>query len=189
MSKVEEFIEKLKELHLDIDKIHRAIPKDNEEQWETYNPASDIVNIFPPALAAGINDLIKHDIDDNGKIENLAGAFIDNLLKHAFTIVDPKSFEQQLSKTIKDTEKAHPELCAELYRNVFINMMVSYFVATKFGLRSMPLSMCGKGAFQYFALLEIFDDLPEELQDGLLNYFGEQGIWGITEEDLTDEVL
>lgn len=189
MTKVEELIEQLKTMQLDISKVHRAIPKDGEEQWETYNPASDVVNLFPVALSAGINDLIKYDINDPGKVEALAGAFIDGLLKCAFNELDDKAFEKQLSNAVKSMEKTNPDLCATLYRNVFINMMVSYFVATKFGLRSVPLTMCGKGAFRYFALLEIFDDLPEDLQDDLINYFGERGLWGVTEDDLTDEVL
>lgn len=179
MSKINEFIEQLKEVHLDIDKMNRAIPKNNDEQCETYNPASDVVNLFPVALSAALNDLIKEDIDHPEKVEYFVGAFIDNLTRKAFNLEDPTTFEKTLSNVIKTVECTNPELCSQLYRNMFINMFFSYFVATKFGLRSMPLSMCGKGAFRYFALLDIFDNLPEELQDAILDYFGEQGLWGV----------
>ena len=184
MSKIEEFIKQLKEVHLDIDKMTRALPKDNESQYETYNPASDVVNIFPVALSASINDLIKLDIEHPEKVEYLVGAFIDKLTRKAFIDTKSENFEKELSTIIKNIEKIDPEMCQQLYRNMFINMFFSYFVATKFGLRSIPTTMCGKGAFQYFALLDIFDNMPEELQDAILDYFGEQGLWGVVEDGI-----
>ena len=192
MSKLESMIEKLKEVHLNYEQMQRAIPKDSNEICESYVPAADIVNLFPVIMSAAIVDLDKKDMDltsnqePHKHAETFAGAFLDNLLTEAFNDLDPKTFEKTLSHTLKRMEGLYPDLCADFYRNIALNTLSSYFVASKFGLRSVPMQMCGKGAFQYFALLEIFDDLPETAQDAILAHFGEKGLWGITEDDLEE---
>jgi hypothetical protein len=187
MSDFNDLLEAFKNIRLDYSKASRAISLNKDENVLSSNPSSDMVNVFPVILSAALNDLVKLDIEHPEKVENFVGALIDNLTKEAFNELNAVAFDKKLMNVLKPLEKHYPEMCAVLYRTFFLNSFMGYFVTSKFGVRSVPIGMCGKGAFRYFALLDILEELPEHVQDEIFKVFGEQGLWGVIEEDIDNE--
>lgn len=180
-----ELVSKLTEVGLDLSKATR-IESLSGEQLVDYNPASDIVNLFPTLLGASINDLNSLENSER-KVEIFSTELIDRLCEDAFTYEEGFEFEQHLLKVLKRIKKVYPEYYEKLTSKFFVNALISYFVANKFGMRSCTEKVGGKGYFHYFALLDVFDELEPETQDAIIRDLANKHIWDVTEEDLEEE--
>ena len=181
-----ELVNKLDERGLDLRKSTR-IESLSGEHLIDYNPASDIVNLFPVCMAAAVNDLNSLE-NSNRKVDIFATELVDNLCTTAFDTKEGFDFEAGLLKMLKRVKKVYPEFYAKFTSKFFINAMLSYFVANKFGARSCPAKVSGKGYFKYFALLDIWDDLEPETQDMLVKDMGTKHLWDVTEDDIEEEI-
>lgn len=181
----DELLTKLKNVNLDLAQATRIEPLDNNDRLMDYNPYSDIVNILPVAAASAINNLNGSDCSD-AHIEAFASMFLDQLLPEAFNSFEGVSVEQKLLSVIRSLKNSNKELFARFTESVFVNLFLCYTVANKFGLRTCPDKMTGRGYFRYFALLDIFNDLSEDTQTAILKDLGAQNLWEITEQDIKD---
>lgn len=180
-----ELADKLAEKGLDLRNATR-IESLSGEHLTGYNMSSDIVNLFPTLLAASINDL--NSIENSDKlVDAMSIAIIDQLCDDAFTEVDGIEFEALLLKKLKTLRNAYPKCFAKMVNKFFVNALLSYFVANKFGMRSCTEKVGGKGYFHYFALLDFLDDLEPETQDMIVKDLAKKHLWDVTEEDIEEE--
>lgn len=178
-------VKALADVGLDLSKATR-IESLSGEQLIDYNPASDIVNLFPTLLAASINDLNSIEGSEH-KVELFTSTLIDKLCADAFEYEDGIDFETNIIKTLKKIKKNYPEYYEKLTSKFFINALITFFVANKFGIRSCAEKMGGKGYLHYFALLDLFDDLEPETQDMIIKDLANKHLWDVTEEDIEEE--
>lgn len=177
-----EIVKKLEDKGLEISKATRIESTDGDRLID-YNPASDIVNLFPTLLGAAVNDL-NSITDDHNKIELFTKSIIDQLCQDAYNQIDGFDFEGTLLNKLKILKKNYPELYTKMTSKFFVNAFLSYFVANKFGLRACPEKVGGQGYFHYFALLDIFDDLEEDTQNKIIEDMAHKNLWTVTEEDI-----
>lgn len=180
-----ELVTKLEDKGLDLKRATR-IESLSGEHLIDYNPASDIVNLYPTLTAAAINDLNSLE-DADRKVEVFVNLLMDQLCEDSFNREDGLEFEQYVLKRIKHIQKVYPELFTKFVEKFFINATLSYFVANKFGLRTCPDKVGGKGFFQYFALLDFLYDLDEETQETLIKDMASKHLWDVTEEDIAND--
>lgn len=180
--KFEEFVKELEAKGLDIRQSTR-IESTSGDRLIDYNPASDIVNLFPTLLGVSINDL-NSITTDSREIELFAKTIIDQLCQEAYNQIDGFDFENILLTKLKQLKKSYPDLYVKLTSKFFVNALLSYFVANKFGLRACPEKVGGQGYFQYFALLDIFDDLEEDTQNKIIEDMAHKNLWAVTDEDI-----
>jgi hypothetical protein len=180
-----EIVDKLTERGLDLSKATR-IESLSGDQLIDYNPASDIANLFPVCMAAAINDLNSLENADR-KVDIFASEILNSLCTKAFDTREGFDFEAELLKILKRIKKAYPDFYAKFTSKFFVNAMLSYFVANKFGARSCPVTS-GRGYFNYFALLDIWDDLEPETQDLLIRDMAKKHLWDVTEDDIDEDI-
>lgn len=183
---MKEIVEKLAEKGLNLRQATRIESLDGEPVVD-YNPASDIANLFPTIMGASVNDLNSLENSER-KVEIFSSLLIDQLCDNAFTELDGIEFENYLLKLLKHVKRTYPEYYAKFTSKFFVNAMLSYFVANKFGLRSCPEKVSGKGYFHYFALMDFFDDLEPETQEMIIKDLASKNLWDVTEEDLEEEL-
>lgn len=181
-----ELVKCLEKVGLSLSKATRIESLDGEELID-YNPKSDIVNLFPSILAASINDLNSLEGSDN-KVDMFSTILVDRLCVDAFNEVDGLEFEKQLIQTLKQVKKEYPEYYQKLASKFFVNAMLSFFIANKFGIRSCPEKVGGKGYFHYFALLDFLDDLEPETQNMIIKDMAHKHLWDTTEKDIEEDL-
>jgi hypothetical protein len=184
MMNMQELVDKLTQVGLDLRKATR-IESLSDEKLVDYNPASDIVNLFPTLLAASINDLNSLENSER-KVEIFSTEIIDRLCEAAFKEKDGLEFEQHMLKTLKRIKKVYPDCYEKLTSKFFVNALLSYFVANKFGLRSCTEKVGGKGYFHYFALLDFLEDMEPETQAMIVKNLANNHLWDVTEDDLEE---
>ena len=181
----DDLLVKLKDIGLDLSKATRIEPLDQGEVLIDNNPYSDIVNIFPVAVASAINNL-NGEQEGEHKIDAFVSIFLDQLLVDAFKDLEGRVVETKLLTQLKNLKNNCPDLFSKMTESVFINLFLCYSVANKFGLRTCPEKMTGRGYFKYFALLDIYNDLTDDTQTAIFKDLGANNLWDITEKDLED---
>ena len=182
MATFEEIMNKLSEKGLNIGHAMR-IESTTGEHLIDNNPASDLVNLFPTLLAASINDLNSLSNSYN-KIDVFSSLLIDQLCEDAFNNPEGMDYEKHIMAKLKQLKKSDPELYSKMVEKFFLNVTLGYFIALKFGLRTCPEKVGGKGYFHYFALMDFFDDLEPETQDMIIKDLAHKNLWDVTEEDI-----
>ena len=166
---------------LSVTQFTRVERTDGKPMAPSYNPASDIVNLFPAILSAAINDLEGSQANDT--VDEITNALIRHILPLLYEEFPDKDgnygrLATKLSQTLDRLESAHPCVMNELAHNFLYFALMSYAIACKNGLRSMPTAMGGNGVFRYFAMLGVWDKLSPETQNRVVNELAEQNLWG-----------
>ena len=178
-----ELIKLMDDRGLSVEQFTRLERSDGRPVPRGYNPASDIVNLLPPMLAASINDLEGAYPDE--WTDAATGLLINQLLLFLYTELPGKdgnysNIATKVSQQLRKLEEELPGTLGKLEHNMFYFSLVAYAIACKNGLREMPTMMGGNGVFRYFAMLGVWDKLKPETQEAVVKDLSEQNLWGAT---------
>ena len=178
---LDKFVEMLDERGLSATRFTRVERADDKNIAPTYNPASDIVNLFPALLSAAVNDL--EGRYPNELVDNVSGLLLKQLLPTLYETFPDKEGKYEaaavkIMNKFKEVGAQYPEAFTQLAYNFLSFSLVAYAIATKHGLRSMPTVMGGNGVFRYFAMLGVWDKLSPETQSAVVKELADQNLWG-----------
>ena len=147
----------------------------------SYNPASDIVNLFPCLLSVAVNDLEGSLPDET--VDNVTELLLKQLIPTLYEEFPDKEggYDRAALKIMnkfKEIDQTYPQAFAQIAVNFLMNALIAYAVATKHGLRSMPTVMGGNGVFRYFAMLSVWEKLTPETQERVVKELADQNLWG-----------
>jgi len=178
---IQKLIDLMDERGLSATKFTRVERTDNKPVAPVYNPASDIVNLFPCLLSVAINDLESTYPDE--LVDNVTGLVLKQLLPILYEEMPDKEgkYERAALKIMnkfRELDQENPQAFAQIAVNFLTNSLIAYAIATKHGLRSMPTVMGGNGVFRYFAMLSVWDKLTRETQEAVVKDLADQNLWG-----------
>ena len=178
---LEKFIKLLEDRGLAATQYTRVERTDDKPTAPAYNPASDIVNLFPCLLSAAINDL--EDRYPDSTVDGITELMLKQLIPALYEEFPDKDgkYDRAAVKIInkfKAIGETYQEPFVQLMANFLMFSLIAYAIATKHGLRSMPTVMGGNGVFRYFALLVVWSKLNPETQEMVVKDLADQNLWG-----------
>ena len=178
---LEEFIKLMDDRGLSPTRFTRAERADDKPVAPSYNPASDIVNLFPCLLSAAINDL--EDRYPDNEVDDITEIILKRLIPALYEDMPDKDGKYERSalkiiNTFKEVTDQNPQAFAQIAYNFLVFSLIAYAISTKHGLRSMPTVMGGNGVFRYFAMLAVWSKLSKETQEAVVKELAAQNLWG-----------
>ena len=178
---VDKFIEMMDERGLSATQYTRVERTDDKPVAPSYNPSSDILNLFPCLLSVAVNDL--EDRYPDTTVDGISDLLLKQLLPVLYEEFPDKEgkYDRTAVKIInkfKEIAGQYPAAFSQLMCNFLLNSLIAYAIATKHGLRSMPTVMGGNGVFRYFAMLSVWSKLNPQTQEAVVKDLAEQNLWG-----------